>query len=404
MINPNPNYPRPPKSLSHQEVKESPPRRISRELFFTIVSAYLLSRIALYFIGLTGVEVFGTPDQANFINGELISVQHLFQTVCRFDCVWFQRIIEHGYDTHPQWLRHENGANWAFMPLYPLLASFVAKIVGDTALALIIVTNLFFIASLFVITLTLQQLKFTIKSIKFAIWFIVFSPYTVYSMSGYTEPMFITFVSALFLFCYQRQWLWVAVFGCLAAVTRNLGVMLVFPVLWIAISFYGINAFLQFSTQAIKIIAVLWVIPLGFFSYMLYLYYLTGDGLAFGHIQIAWGRELHGPIYWLSYGFERGGAKLYLALASIIGLSLNLYLVVKRFYAEAIFMFIALILPLSSGVNAMPRYIFGLYPAFLAIILLVEQRSKLTTPLLCIGSVISGFITIAFFTHQFFAV
>ncbi len=75
----------------------------------------------------------------------------------------------------------------------------------------------------------LKQLRFSKGTLYAAIWLLCFSPYTVYSTAGYTEPLFIAFVSGVFLFSYRQQWAWVAILGLLAAITRNLGVFLVFP-------------------------------------------------------------------------------------------------------------------------------------------------------------------------------
>jgi hypothetical protein len=106
----------------------------------------------------------------------------------------------------------------------------------------------------------------------------------------------------------------------------------------------------------------------------------------------------------LEYGFERGGPKLYLTIVSLLGFALNGYLIYKKRYAEALFMFINLVIPLSSGVNAMPRYIFGLYPTYLAIILLLESYPRAKMPVLLCGAAMSTFISIGFFSSSFFTV
>ena len=72
-----------------------------------IVAAFVLSRVALYGMGYFGVQLYGATDI-----GPL-------QAYCQFDCVWFQRIIENGYDLYPRWLSKGNAANWAFMPSIP---------------------------------------------------------------------------------------------------------------------------------------------------------------------------------------------------------------------------------------------------------------------------------------------
>ncbi|ASK78815.1 hypothetical protein CF386_07315 [Paraphotobacterium marinum] len=378
-----------------------PSIKISKHEWFTIIIAVILSRIVIYSLGLWGVSEFASGQYAE---------EPLLQTICRFDCVWFYRIIENGYDLAPQWLSQKNAASWAFMPLQPFLGWFFSKFsvfsdpINDARIGLIIASNIAFLISLPMTLMALKQLNFSKSSQYAAIWLLCFSPYTVYSTAGYTEPLFIALVTGVFLFSYRQQWGWVAILGLLAAITRNLGVFLVFPVLIIAIQHYGINNFLRFKTPCLKVMAAIWVIPLGFFTYMAYLYFHVGDALAFAHIQIAWGRQLTNPIHWLIYGFENGGAKLYLTIVSLLAFLLNIYLLTRKYYAEALFMFICLIIPLFSSLNAMPRYAFGLYPTFLGLLLFIERYPNAKTPMLCAFSAASTFIAIGFYSHIFFTV
>lgn len=86
--------------------------RLNRNIWLTILFAAIVSRIIFYALGLWGVDSFVTGKYAE---------QPVWQTICRFDCVWFYRIIHDGYDLFPQWLSQNNAANWAFMPLQPFL-------------------------------------------------------------------------------------------------------------------------------------------------------------------------------------------------------------------------------------------------------------------------------------------
>jgi hypothetical protein len=80
-----------------------PSLAISSRDWLMIIAAFVLSRVALYGMGYFGVQLYGATDI-----GPL-------QACCQFDCVWFQRIIENGYDLYPRWLSKGNAANWAFM-------------------------------------------------------------------------------------------------------------------------------------------------------------------------------------------------------------------------------------------------------------------------------------------------
>ena len=74
-----------------------PSLRISGHDWLLIFAAFALSRIALYGMGYFGVQLYGSPIGP-------------FQAYCQFACVWFQRIIENGYDLYPRWLSKGNAA------------------------------------------------------------------------------------------------------------------------------------------------------------------------------------------------------------------------------------------------------------------------------------------------------
>lgn len=222
-------------------------------------------------------------------------------------------------------------------------------LVGDTNLALILVSNLTFVLSIVVFLKALKQLSIREEMQEVAIWLMCFSPYGVYALSGYSEPLYIALISGVFIACYRQNWWLVGLLGLVAAITRNLGVMLVFSVLIFGVQAYGASSFYRLKDNALSVIGAIWLIPLGFFTYMMYLHFHMGDALAFGHIQIAWGRVVSNPIEWLIYGVETGGAKLYLVIVALMGFALNGYLFAKKRYAEAVFMLINLLIPLSSG-------------------------------------------------------
>ncbi|WP_239670868.1 mannosyltransferase family protein [Vibrio variabilis] len=372
-----------------------PSLMLSKQQWITLMVAVLLSRTVFYALGLIGTHAYNPETVANI---------DIWQQVCRFDCMWFQRIADDGYALLPSYMKGGNAANWAFMPVSPLLGKLMALLVGDTNLALVLVSNLTFVLSVVVFLKALKQLSFSEEMQDIAIWLLCFSPYAVYAMSGYSEPLYIALISGVFLACYRQNWWAVGVLGLVAAITRNLGVMLVFSVVIMGFQAYGASSFYRLKNNVLSVIGAVWLIPLGFFSYMAYLHFHMGDALAFGHIQIAWGREFSNPIEWLVYGVKTGGAKLYLVLVSLIGFALNTYLFVKKRYAEAAFMLINLLIPLSSGVNAMPRYIFGLYPTYLAIMLLLERYPKARMPTLLTGAAISTFVAIGFYSNVFFTV
>lgn len=354
-----------------------------------IIGIFVLSRVFIYFIGFVASRIYGGDST-------------VLDAFCRFDCTWYQRIVELGYDLQPHWLSEQNGASWAFMPVYPMMANVLNVFLNSTTLSLYVISNVSFFMALVLILLLSRQMGFSNKGY-FSIWILAFSPYSVYFVSGYTESLFLALTLAIFLFSYRQQWLYVAVYGVLLAGTRNLGVMSVFPILLIAVSHYGVRSFFK-TDRGFTVVSVLWIIPIILFSYMLYLYLLVGDGFAFTHVQIAWRRYIDWPNHWLAKGLSDGGKGLYLVCMVIFGWLINLYLIYKKLWAEAIFVFICSFIPLLTGITAMPRYLFGLAPVYIAFIALADKKPQLQTAILVLSSACLSFIVMGFVLSQFFTV
>jgi glucan phosphoethanolaminetransferase (alkaline phosphatase superfamily) len=87
-----------------------------------------------------------------------------------------------------------------------------------------------------------------------------------------------------------------------------------------------------------------------------------------------------------------------------IGWALNIYLFKQKRYAEALFMFICTLVPLLTSTNAVPRYMFGLYPTSLAIVLIARDRPNLRPIMLAISAMLSSYFVIAWVNAKFFTV
>lgn len=154
-----------------------PSLRISGRDWLMIVAAFVLSRVALYGMGYFGVQLYGATDI-----GPL-------QAYCQFDCVWFQRIIENGYDLYPRWLSKGNAANWAFMPLYPMLAGGLSSLFDmESLIGLMLVANIAFFISLPLMLLVLRQLKLGDDTARFGVWLLAFSPSPPISSPAIPSP------------------------------------------------------------------------------------------------------------------------------------------------------------------------------------------------------------------------
>jgi len=127
------------------------------------------------------------------------------------------------------------------------------------------------------------------------------------------------------------------------------------------------------NKESQQIVLALLVAPLGLFLFMNYLYYLVGDALAFSHIQIAWGKTFSNPFTTLINAFGNRSS-FYLATVTLFALLISLLLLYKKRYAEFAILLISILIPLSTGIlSSMARYIYCLFPIYIALAILTHR-------------------------------
>lgn len=369
-----------------------------------ILCAFIVSRVLFYFIGLMGHINFGT--------GEVLTMESLFNmwdrtadSFCSFDCYWYSTIAEFGYDHYPHGLTTGHASNWAFMPVYPGLARLLHELLGITVLdAFYVISNLCFLIALVFIAKCFLLKGVADYKIYFVIFFMCFCPYEVYFIAPYTESLFLMLTAMLFYCSYRRLWLAAAVCGFFMTGTKVLGVMSVFVILTESVRAYGIRSFLRLELPAMKSLLAVFIVPMPFFLLMTFYYYYTGDPESFKNIQFAWGRSVGNPFdYWYS-GLMTGGRKTYMAVSIVVGYLLALVLIWRRLYSEFIFMIICITVPILTSINTFPRYLFGLFPTYIALYELVRKNSVLRYILLTCGAATATYFTVAWVNSKFFAI
>lgn len=315
-----------------------------------------------------------------------VGSKELKTTFCQWDCGWYLSIIERGYDMSPH--KHVTGdaANWAFFPVFPKVVSIISNFFQISPLTIaLVLNNIFFLIGLYVLFLYVKR-EFDEKIAIITITLMSFSPYSLYFSVPYTESTFFLLLVLVFYFSTESKWIYAGIFAALLSGTRSIGVMIVFSIFIMAIKQYGFKSLILFRTDiSYKILFTILITPLGLFLYMHYLYTITGDALAFKHIQIAWGREVSNPLFILFEGLKNpfNSYEYYTAIATLLGLCLTFFLLYKKRYAEFIFMLIAILIPLSTSLSTMPRYIFALFPMYLAFSLIVSKYDGSVVKLLC---------------------
>jgi hypothetical protein len=184
----------------------------------------------------------------------------------RWDVHWYIRIVVNGYGP--------GDGSTQFHPLYPLAASALYKLGVSPLLSLVLVSS---IASLLLFfffyrlaLLDLSQKDALTSLLLFAIFptsFILFAPYS--------EALFLLCAVACFYWARQRMWWLAGLAGAFAVLTRQQGVLLIFPLIWEYLSecnFEWKNC-LQSWKQWLSLI----MIPLALFGWIIYRSVLLSD-------------------------------------------------------------------------------------------------------------------------------
>lgn len=310
----------------------------------------------------------------------------LLDALCRWDCQWYLQMAEHGYDITPNHglvatgrsgADHPAGdvANWAFFPLYALLVSCVSALVGLSSLtAGFVVSNLALLAGVLCVH------RYTSRTLdaataRLVVLLLLVSPLSLYYSVPYTEGLYLALTAATMLAAVSGRWL---LAGCAAAAlsaTRNMGVMIVFPLLAVALSQVGWRAFLRMEPRAHAPIVALLMAPVGLAAFMHFLHAHVGDALAFKHVQIAWDRQLGNPVKQLWWALHSSNpVTLYCAVCGVLAGVSAIWLAIRRRWPEALLVAIGLFIPLSTSVVALPRFTLTLFPVAIALALLVARR------------------------------
>jgi hypothetical protein len=139
-------------------------------------------------------------------------------------------------------------------------------------------------------------------------------------------------------------------------------------------------------------ILALALVPLGFLVFCLYNYYLTGDFLAFVHIQSIWGHHFDNPLKALIIGMFGGAASISGVVAAwasgfIVAILVIFYRRIR--FSYLLYCFFSLFIPLSAGLMSMPRYTVVLFPLFILLAQLGKDK-RVDTAFTVIFSVLQG--------------
>lgn len=308
-----------------------------------------------------------------------------YSDLCIWDCWWYSSLVLNHYDTEPHAHPKMDAANWAFFPFVPIAAKILFSITTLSAqTSLILTSKLFFLLAIYFFTKMVRAYSpDTPYIISGSI--AAFNPYAIYGNVGYTESAFLLFSSLFFYNLKKEKFIAAAMSGAILGSVRFAGIF--------SLPSYLLSAFRKTKEADYPIIYFIFgalLIPIGLAAFMFYLYLLVGDALAFSNIQRAWGRIPGNPIIILYNGFLGGPWGKYWATISLMAILGAAYLAYKKMYEFAIFSILCTIIPLSTGLWAMPRYIFWQPPILFLIAYFLRKKRKIWTLFLLISTIAQG--------------
>jgi Mannosyltransferase (PIG-V) len=268
--------------------------RVRRGLRYCL-AVFLALRVGLTVLGLAGVALLPHPGEAVSTTAGIpgpVGVpgwpappmtpgwHNAVTSLERFDGLWFLRIATDGYE--------DGDGSAAFFPGYPLLIRAVSPVLGGhpLAAALLISNAAALVAMVALYFLTAGE--FDERVARRAVLYLAVFPTSFFLLAPYSEALFLLLVLVSLWGARRGKWWLAGVAGAAAAATRNVGVVLVLPLVVEALhqrregGLGGLVGKLAWSVLPV----------IGLAAYLGYWQALAGDWLAPVHQQANWQRSL----------------------------------------------------------------------------------------------------------------
>lgn len=309
-----------------------------------------------------------------------------------------------------------------FFPFYPLLLRIGMVFGGGPAVTGVVISLAASIAALYFMHELARDL-FDRDVARAATLTLAFFPTAFYFNAVYTEAVFVAAAAgSVWAARTQGNFVLAGVLGCIAAMTRNVGVFLLLPLAhewWRSRQEVGASG-----------LAPLALVPAGLAAYMFWLWRWSSHPLLFSTVvHKTWGRTLTGPFTVLHRAWHRAGIGLPVAVhpwrifqtlnpnnsydvmgtidfvALLILLALLAVVVVRVPWGLAAYAVLGFALPVLTPAFVLPlaslsRYALSLFPAFFALGLLLARRRYLLYGWLAASASVGVLLTFSFTTWK----
>ena len=279
------------------------------------------------------------------------------------DVNWYQGIAVYGY--HAQPFSAEAERNWAFFPIFPLIWRAGARLTGEYVWSGLFFSNFFFFLALVFLYETAISFGYKPQVAKRAAFFLCIFPTSYFFSVPLPESLFLFLSISAFYWAQRDVWWAAGLFGAIASGTRGLGVLLL-PVL-------ALMYLLKYRRQWLQPRGLwLMLVPAGLVSFMIYLYWITGNAFAFKDILQAWHR--HPSMFYVPLGdflnapwilFAGWDFKIVNFAVAVVACLCGMVLLRDRKYVLGLWVILCELVSLSSTLlQSQARYATVLFPVF----------------------------------------
>lgn len=402
--------------------------------------AVLASRVLVWAGALAAIALFGQPAAAGLDPDRLTRpfsagwANLLFAPAARWDSIWYLQIAHSGYFSRE---------STAFFPLYPGLVRLGAALLGSAVLAGVLISLASFVAGVYLLYL-LARLDLSEDAARTTVYLLAFFPTALFFSAVYTESLFLVLSVGAFYAARQERWTVASVLGCLAALARANGVLIVLPLaclyfygpclssqLWVRGRSSRLRSAASGSASRVGSVVArrsgsrsgLWLllVPLGLLAFLVYVGVTQGAPFAPFQIQSFWGREFAGPfggVWHLLVGVPQDIQRIATghsasidrfdpinwATHDLIDLAFLLFSAAGVAWAwrrlPAAYLFYAVVMLAESlsyptpnePIASFPRYVLVIFPLFMGWgAKLADQRLTRTTTLVVLSALLVGF-------------
>ena len=306
--------------------------------------------------------------------------EHAF---CQWDCEWYVHTITDGYDPEPRVRPNTDFSNWAFFPLFPMLGRLVGLVTGLSAFWSGTVVAMLAFAGFAVLSVPYRARTRGNADQTAWLMLLMVYPFSLYFFMVYTESLYLLLILLLLFASRVGNFGGACVATSLAAAARPTGILAI-PYLVAEGAWRARKAFWRGLVPSARLHILadvafpLAIAPFGLACYMVYLYHLLGDSLAFSHAQLSWDRVFYNPLKLLYWSLLKDDwrylldpamppSKDYCSLFVFVAAAACLWLMWRRFFLEAWLLGSTVVLALTTSVESMPRYVMA-NPIFLLVV------------------------------------